>query len=290
MVRPRQTIPAKDLWAGFNPHGVEKGIFVLAKGYFDESFGPERNVFALSCVISTGKNWGEIERKWKLHLAAKNRELERAGRPLISRYHASDCSGRHGEFEGWTHDERDRFVLGLFQIFKQVSTFTVVYDAQMDDICKVFPETKDRLEAAYYWLTLFTIIQIGNDIGKGNKLTLFHERTGGRGKYDATMLRAFNQLKNDKTFSYRDNFTTIAPLGWEDSIALQPADLVAFECYKQAEARLVARKSRKFFTALLNLGAFGIHSKTLNQESLVRLKELVENAAAKKAAIADTEI
>lgn len=277
-----QVIPIRELWQGFNPLGVRKGLFVLVKGYIDESFGQERNVFALSCIISSGSRWMEIERKWKLHLAAKNRELKRAGRPLISRYHASDCSSRHGEFEGWTHDERDRFVRGLFQVFKQVSTFTVVYDAQMNEIGEVFPETRDRLDAAYYWLTLFTILQIGRDVGHGNQCTLFHERTGGDGKYDPTMLRAFNQLKNDPTFSYRNNFTTIAPLGWEDSIALQPADLVAFECHKQAEARLAARKSRKSFTALLNLGAFGIHSKTLNKESLKRLKELVEAANARK--------
>lgn len=260
------------------------------KGYFDESFGTERNVFALSCIISTGAKWGEIERKWRLHLAAKNRELKKARRPLISRYHASDCSGRRGEFEGWTHDERDSFVLGLFQVFKQVSTFTVVFDVQMNDICEVFPEYNDRLDAAYYWLTLFTIIQIGKDIGAGNRCTLFHERTGGDGKYDPTMLRAFNKLKNDPTFTHRDSFTTIAPLGWEDSIALQPADLVAFECYKQAEGRLAARKSRKSFTALLNLGAFGIRSKTLNKEALKQLKEKVEAARTRKPVYIDSLI
>lgn len=277
-----QFVSVLELWNGFNPLGIKKGQFVLAKGYIDESFGAERNAFALACVISTGKNWSEIERKWKLHLKAKNRELEKAGRPLISRYHASDCSGRKGDFNGWTLDERDRFVLGLFQVFRQVSTFTVAFDTQMDEICEVFPEVADRLEAAYYWLTRFAMLQIGSDCGAGNRYTLFHERTGGNGKYDPTILRAFNQLKSDPTFRYRDSFVTIAPVGWEDCIALQPVDLVAFECYKQAEARLAARKSRRSFTALLNLDAFGIHSKTVNKAALVRLKEMVESAKARQ--------
>ena len=247
-------------------------------------------MFALSCLLARGADWTEFERKWKLHLAAKNRELKKAGRPTISRYHASDCSGRRKEFKGWTHDERDAFVLGLFQIFRQINTFTVVWDVQIDDVCSVFPEyAKDRLEATYFWLTTFMLIQIGKDFnwepkrGKENRFTLFHDRTSGNGKagtgkYDPTILQAFNRLKNDPTFSHRDKFTTVAPLGWKDCIALQPADLVAFECYKQAEARLEARKNRRSFEALLNMDTFGIRSKTVNLESLNNLKQLVDAA------------
>lgn len=261
---------------------------MIFRGYIDESYDAGQNVFAQSCILARGAAWMEFERKWKLHISAKNRELKKTNRPLVSRYHASDCSSRHGEFEGWSLDERDRFVRGLFQVFRRVSTFTVVYDVQMDELCEVFPNAEnDRLEAAYYWLTRFLLIQIGKDLdgtpknGSAVKFTLFHDRTGGDGKYDPTILRAFNSLINDPTFSHREKFTTIAPLGWQDCIALQPADLVAFECYKQAEARLAARKSRKSFSALLDMRAFGIHSKTVNMESLKRLKELVDAAQQK---------
>jgi hypothetical protein len=266
--------------------GVCKGKFVLFRGYIDESFDSKQNIFALSCILAKGSDWMEFERKWKLHLAAKNRELKKADRPLISRYHASDCSGRYGEFEGWSRDERDKFVLGLFQVFSQVPTFTVVYDVQVDELCGVFCEAfpdmaKDRLEATYHWLTTFMLIQIGKDLngttknGSAIRFKLFHDQTGGNGRYDPTILRAFNKLMNDKTFSHREKFTKIAPLRWQDCIALQPADLVAFECFKQAEARLEARKSRKSFDALLNLGSFGIHSKTVNKEALEHLRELL---------------
>jgi hypothetical protein len=258
---------------------------MLFRGYIDESFGPKQNVFSLSCILAREATWTDFERKWKLHLAAKNRELKEAGRPLISRYHASDCSGRRKEFEGWSRDERDAFVRGLFQVFRQVLTFTVMYDVQIDEVCEVFPEyAKDRLEAAYFWLTTFMLIQIGKDFswmprkGRVNRFTLFHDRTGGDGKYDPTILRAFNRLMSDSTFSHRDKFTRIAPLSWEECIALQPADLVAFECFKQAEARLEMRNSRKSLEALLNMESFGIHSKTVNLEALRRLKQIV-NAA-----------
>jgi hypothetical protein len=263
---------------------------MLFRGYIDESYGANQNIFALSCILARGKEWGEFERKWKLHLAAKNRELTKAGRPLISRYHASDCSGRRKEFRGWSRDERNVFVRGLFQIFRQIRTFTVVYDVRIDDICEVFPEyAKDRLEATYFWLTTFMLIQIGKDLngtpknGSAPRFTLFHDRTASSGKYDPTILQAFNRLKNDQTFTHREKFTTIASLGWEVCIALQPSDLVAFECYKQAEARLEARASRRSFEELLNIDTFGIHSKTVNLDELLKLRYIVDAAKERKA-------
>lgn len=262
---------------------------MLFRGYIDESYGPAQNIFALSCLLAKGSQWIDFERKWRLHLAVKNRELKKAGRPLISRYHASDCSGCRKEFKGWNRDERDAFVCGLFQIFRQIKTFTVVYDVRIDDVCEVFPEyARDRLEAAYFWLTTFMLIQIGKDLngtpknGSAIRFNLFHDRTGGDGKYDSTILHAFTRLKKDQTFTHREKFTAIAPVGWEDHIALQPADLVAFECYKQAEARFATRKSRRSFEELLNMRTFGIHSKTVNLDALKELKRIVYEAEERK--------
>lgn len=224
-----------------------------------------------------------MERKWKLYLAAKNKELRKVGRPLISRYHASDCSGRRGEFEGWTRDERDAFVLRLFGLFKQFPSHTAAFDMQLDDVCEVFPEwARDRLDAAYGLLTLFLMNLIGEDFakfykgGSTPKITLFHDRTASNGKYDPTILRSFDQQLNDPDFAYKEIFTTIASLAWQQSVALQPADLVAFECFKEAEARLAARKSRKSFTALLDMEAFGIHYRKFPKKALQKLCEALE--------------
>jgi hypothetical protein len=272
------------LWAGFNPLGVKEGIFVLFHGYIDESFDSRQNVFAFSCLIAKGKAWSEMERKWKLYLTAKNRELHNAGRPQISRYHASDCSGRREEFKGWTHDERDAFVLSLFGLFKQFPSHTVVFDVQLDEICEVFPEWgADRLKAAYYLLTLFLMNQVRDDFAKLShdehvRITLFHDRTGGNGEYDPTILRAFNSQVNDPNFAHAEYFTTIAPLSWENCVALQPADLVAFECFKEADARIQARDSRKSYKALLDMETFGIHSMTMGKPAILRLREVLEKS------------
>jgi hypothetical protein len=253
---------------------------VLFRGYVDESYNEGQKIFALSCLTSYGKLWLQMERAWKLHLASKNRKLKKARRRQISRYHASDCSGRHGEFEGWTHDERDEFVKGLFGIFKRVPVHAVGMDVNLDDLCEVFPElASDRLEAAYFVLTQALVYTIGEDYfgmskGRPVKITLFHDRTTS-GKYDPTILRAFSKTVVTSSFPYKGYFTTIAALSWEDCIALQPADLVAFEIMKDAEAREQARQERKSFKALLALEEFGIHSKTLSKTGMIEMREMM---------------
>jgi hypothetical protein len=270
---------------------------VVFRGYIDESYDNGQQLFALSCLIATAKHWLEMERLWKLHLAAKNKDLKKSGRPLISRYHASDCSGRRNEFKGWTHQERDAFVLGLFGIFKRIPVHVVAIDVNLDELCEVFPEwAADRLKTAYAVLTRFVMLTIGQDYDelsggmskqRGDKITLFHDRTAG-GKYDATILEAFNCQMGDPDYKHKSYFTTIAPLGWEDCMALQPADLVAFEVFKEAEARAVARTRRKSFNALLDLNAFGIHTRAFHKEAMHTLRKFVDKNRVGSAASATT--
>lgn len=256
-------------------------------GYIDESYQSGQNLFSMSCILARSSKWLDIEQKWKRHIAAKNRELTRLGRPLITRYHASDCSGRHGDFQGWTRDERDAFVRGLFIVLKQVATYTVAFDVQLDELCEIFPEwSDDRLEAGYELLTTFLLIIIGQDFVRfsGNtqvKIRLFHDRTAGRGSYDPAIARAFEKQVKDPTFSYAENFTNIEPRSWEDCLALQLADLVAFECFKESEARLAARQSRMSFAKLLDMNSFGIHSKTFNRKALLEFRKLVDSSRQK---------
>jgi hypothetical protein len=261
---------------------VREGMFVVLRGYMDESCGKDQKLFAFSCLMATGKDWSDMERSWNLHLAAKNKQLKKAGRQTISRYHATDCSGYFGEFCGWKPEEQIEFVKGLLGIFKRSGgVHAVGYDINIDELCEVFPEwCKDRLEAAYYVLTKFVMFTIGEDftrMGKGvpAKVTLFHDRTA-NGKYDPTILRAFTEQLLDRDFDYAQYFTTISPLAWQDCIALQPADLVAFEVLKDTQLRLEAKRRRKSYTALLDLEEFGIHTRSFTKEVLVMMREEME--------------
>lgn len=250
---------------------------MLLHGYMDESYGGPENLFTFSCLLATGKVWNDVTRTWKLHLAAVNKKLKKQGRPLISRYHASDCSGRRNEFEGWSKDERDQFVLGLFGIFKRFRLQSIGYVTQIDDLNEVFDDwPDDPLKTAYTVLTKFTVSMISHDCSglRSPKITLFHDYTAD-GRYDTAILNAFMQIRNDPNFRFASYFTTIAPLSWEDCVPLQPADLVAFEVFKEAEAQERARKSRKSLEALIKLETFGIHVKNFKKEQMLGLKNFM---------------
>lgn len=261
---------------------------MIFRGYIDESYNAkELKLFTLSCLMATGKDWAEMERAWKLQLTVKNKQLKREGRPLISRYHATDCNGRHKEFAGWTRDERDDFVLKLFHIFKRIPLNATAYDIDLDDLVEVFPEWGgDKLEAGYYALTKFVMFTIGADFdkwgnghahmrGKPVKVTLIHDRTA-NGKYDPTILKSFNEQIADPDSECAKYFTTIAPMAWGDCIPLQPADLVAFEIFKDLQGQAKARERRRSFSALIDMETFGIHTKSFTKEVLVLMREDLE--------------
>jgi len=90
------------------------------------------------------------------------------------------------------------------------------------------------------------------------------------------ILNAFNQFISDPNFDYAHYFRTIAALSWRDCIALQPADLVAFEIFKDAERRRKAKQERRPFRALLDMNSFGIHSRTLTKDTPTALRERIK--------------
>jgi hypothetical protein len=258
---------------------------VVFRSYIDESFDPEKlNVWAFSCLTLMGKDWKEMERIWKLRIDSVNGKLKKQNRPTISRYHASACSGRRKEFQGWELDERDDFVKDLFGVFKRIPTQSICVDMKLDDLCEVFPEfAADRLHGAYAVSTNALVELLAKDFSRlagmvGDKvvrLNLFHDRTA-NGKYDPVILRAFNQTIFGLRPDLKEYFTSITSMCGEDCIALQPADLVAFEAFKQAEGREEARKIRKSFQALIDLDEFGIHSTTFTKAGMIQLRRDME--------------
>ena len=154
----------------------------------------------------------------------------------------------------------------------------------LDDLCEVFPEfARDRLHGAYAVSTQAIVELLAKDFkmlsemvgDKEVRITMFHERTA-NGKYDPVILKAFNQTIHGPCFGVREYFTTIAPMPWEDCIALQPADLLAFEILKQAEGRAESRATRRSFQALIDLDEFGIHSTTFHKDGMAKMRNSLE--------------
>ena len=252
------------------------------QGYIDESYN--KHVFTLSALLSTSKIWSEFSREWKLMLDSWNRKLKKQGRPSISRYHAADCSNLKREFSGWQEGEQRELFVDILKIFKRRQVDTVALSLNLDDLDTYFPEAKkearpDFPKFIYGVMTKFLIERIADrDYVKkntNNRIALIHDGCA----YNGAMQDAFIQLKNDQSFPYRECFTTFAPSDWKNCILLQPADLVAYENFKDAMRKISPRNRRPSMKRLIDLDAFSGRAQSMSKNAILKLKEGMITAA-----------
>lgn len=233
--------------------------------------------------MTTPSNWLAFERSWRNYLRFLNKRLKAQGRRQISRYHAADCSSRVNEFEGWSVDEQIALTKELLAIFERSDIMNAIaYNMPLNHFVDVFPEhAADPVEACYVELLKFLMLEVADQFTNGQarairdgyrarelRLVMFHDRCN----YDVALLQTFKRVMADPTFDGSRYFTTMAPLGWEDCIPLQGADLIAYECFKDAQ-NPDKSKRRKTLDLLLKNGSFGGRSKSFTLESIRGLRD-----------------
>ena len=274
----------------FDRRGEDQLLMIL-KGYIDESYWPPERpkLFTLACTMSDIKRWQEINSAWRRCLDSKNRELAAQGRKTLTRYHATDCANLHNEFEGWTVDEQIEFTKKLLAIFKRHWINVVAYTMPMEPFYEEFPEhASDPLPACYTILKML-MLEIVDQIEQARRkfgrireaeLTFLYERN----PYGGILTDTFNNAKNDPTFIGREIFKTIAPVGWEDCTAIQPADLMAYDIMKDAKQQMAGKPQRKTIGFLLSTGVFSGRAGRFKPDAYKILRRLIDQGKAKAGA------
>jgi len=253
----------------------------LLAAYVDESGNSD--LFTLSCLVADYQAWLWFELDWKQCLDEKNAQLLSTGRKPISRYHAADASSRVGEFEGWLPQEVAELFAKLLGVFRKHITNTVAYTLNLADFVAEFPNSADDPKKPCYGLLLkYLMIEIGNNIlarENWQLVSIIHDRAKG---YNQVLLDSFHSMVNDETFRYRERFSSITPMSWEHCIPLQPADILAYENFKEVERHYQNRDRRKSLTAILDLeSTFGGKCVEIPRQGIREVKEMLD--AAKKA-------
>lgn len=275
--KSQSRIPVSELWEGFSPFGFEKGNFVILRGYIDES-GNDGDLFVLACLISNGKNWFHLENEWLNLLDAKNRDLKKAKRKLISRFHASDCSCRLGDFKGWSTPEQIEFTKALLAIFNKYEFNQHSYAISLKELSDAIPAVRRNPEGfAYVLLFSFILIDIAKEtlkFNKGSLVSLFHDHC----KYNGALQNAYYELLSKPSPIYKDRhrFVSLAPMQWQHCVPLQPADLIAYENFKELERYYVQRNRRKSLHSIVTEGRLGGSSLRLHAPALDKLKEIFD--------------
>jgi hypothetical protein len=250
---------------------------VLLRGYIDESY--DSQVFTLACLSGFKSKWIWVAKEWSKCLRNWNQRLKRQGRKRISRYHATDCSNRLGDFEGWSLEEQKEFTSDLFKSFSDPKRplDIIAFSVNMSEFREVFagyekllkPDAPGFLYAALLRLIMFEMESRYCSVRPDIRISLIHDRCS----YDAELLRVFNQMIGWEKFEAAKCFVTIAPMGWEECIPLQPADMLAYENFKEMQRGIAGRNRRKSLEILLELGPFGGRAKYLNKGNLLKLRD-----------------
>ncbi|MGA9129290.1 MAG: DUF3800 domain-containing protein [Terracidiphilus sp.] len=234
--------------------------------YIDDS--GDKNQFVLSSLVTDSPHWFYIECAWNAAIRKKNTELTKEGRRTFSRFHASDCSSRKGEFDGWdTKKDQIPFVKELFSIIEKYPINVIAYSIDIRDVAKSFPVAKSNPRAFAHMMLLHYIMRgiVENVLSTNDSpIGIIHDR----GSYNGVLSNTFNTLANDPTFDKGKLFTSITPMSSVSSVALQVADLVAFENFKEVDRQKVARIRRKSLDTILLWPQFGGFFKGITEETV----------------------
>jgi hypothetical protein len=181
------------------------------------------------------------------------------------------------EFADWSADEQKGLFADILKLFRRHQVDTVALSINLDEFHQVIPEARTEarpdFETFLYGMTTkFLIERIADRHCTRNpkaRIGLIHDRSA----YDAVMLEAFNQLMTDSGFMYKTCFTTFKSTGWEHCIPLQPADLVAYENFKDAMQRVNERDRRMSLEMLIDLDAFSGRAQSMGTEAILKLRE-----------------
>jgi len=159
---------------------------------------------------------------------------------------------------------------------------TISWSLPLPEFIQQFNIAGDPLPSCYRESLKFIMLEMVAQINdakrklrqvKPLKYVLFHERCS----YDTAYLEAFNQMMDDPTFNGKELFSTIAPLGWEDCIALQPADMIAYEAFKDALRKFNQKDRRLSLEYLLQSSSFGGRAKQMTSENIKEWREVLSN-------------
>ena len=200
--------------------------FCMLTYYADESY--DNVTFCVGGWLYSAEGWKKIERRWKRRIEYEQRRSIKRGETPISRFHAADCSNRRGEFSGWSVPRQTQFFKKLIGIVCDYQVVGIAWGTSFKDLKAYFPYYKrKRAQDVLYYLCMQQCL--GDLAGimrrnyPGEKVTVFHDSG-----FNGTALSAFEKVKRDG-YDHSDSILTIAPLEWKGCIALQPADLMAYE-------------------------------------------------------------
>jgi hypothetical protein len=198
----------------------------------------EPNTYVFGGFFSSVSTWGNVEKKW----TAINADYK------VSRFHAAHLNSKTHEYKGWDDPKKVAYSKELIGAVHDEGNrmYGVTCGLFADEYRKIISE-KGRRKIGSPYLACFNscvtrVARMMDESGPGNilpedKFAVLIDPDDGY----LEAVESFYRMKENPTFLHRARLATCAPLKMEECVAMQPADLIAYETFK----RLHAQRKRK---------------------------------------------
>ena len=215
-------------------------VFCVLSAYFDESY--DSHTMCIGGFMATDSVWGRIEPRWAARIRIESEISGRQGLKPLSRYHATDCASMVHEFAGWDVKRQIHLTKRLLDIIGTgnrrvvgAKPIGVACGIAYDELRAAFPELKTK--GAFRWhaykFCMAKCLQLILDVMRRkfpeDRVTVIYDRTE---EFDSAAQSAYNAISPLGSWPTK-YFVSMAPGDWQTFVALQSADMLAFEGFKK---------------------------------------------------------
>lgn len=195
------------------------------RGKKDPAFEPR--TFVVAGLIADQRIWERIERGWR----TVNQNYG------VPRYHASHLNCRTHEYNGWDDTRKLSYSVELLKVLTDQGTrlgaFTcgVLADKYREIISE---EGRRKIGSPYLMCFKTCLCRVADALAKNPRTPNDQIAvTIDQNRYEKEVLAAFYELKEEEYFPYRHLLATCTSADSSKVVALQPADLIAYEYFKR---------------------------------------------------------
>lgn len=222
-------IPIREIAGIVHPEIRERRALMFFRFYCDESYDGKAfdpDFFTISGFFSDQPTWEEVEEDWQVINL----------RYGVSAFHATELNGRTGEYEDWCKSKACEYSAELLHAINRQKRRMRAYNCGIrGDHYRRIISNEGQIKLGHPWICCFQscVAMIAKDMETLPIADSFSVIMARENRFDLLAVSAFGQMAVNPLFPYRHRLMTCTPAPSDKVIALQVADLMAYEYYKR---------------------------------------------------------
>jgi hypothetical protein len=266
-------IAFRELAPVLNPAPEDGRLFLRLTFYADES--SNKRTFNFGGWLGREDEWTRLESQWSRRL-----QLERRKHGKLDRFHAAHCNGQKEDYLHWSQTDRTEHTKALLRIIARRGVAAVCAGIDLTAMLEVYPnDRKDPLAAAYDITVKQLMMMIARHVKNKSsyQVAIIHDWAN---EYNKVINAAWTKRKDDSRWPQvnRDLFISCTPMKWTSRIALQSADLIAYDTFKLLDGTIHSTpRMRKSLQSLIGNGK-PVIARYINKPVLLKLRKMGEES------------